>query len=409
MPAKIHYHSDCHFFAGCENMLVNFWSAADMREHFEVSFSYRFSRVYAQGLNARANIDFSTYPLFFPELSNFNLLPRKIPSLVRRVMLLVVRAGLNIPLLLYQVWVLSRLFKRLKPDVVHINNGGYPAALSARAAVIAAKLTGIKKIVMVVNNMAMDYQRFSRWWEYPIDRFVARTVTTFVTGSSVAGEQLKKVLKLPNNKLRIIHNGIQLRAVSESVTETRNRLGLSEFDGVILGVVSVMEQRKGHVVLLKALSYLPKNLPFKVLIEGNGILRATLEQCVIDHDLSDTCVFVGLEQNIMNLMALLDVLILPSISHEDFPNVVLEAMALGKPVIASRIAGTPEQIIEGETGILVPPADPIALSAAIEYLIENKIVREQMGAQGKKRFESNFIANIAVEKYRTLYQSMLRE
>ena len=106
-------------------------------------------------------------------------------------------------------------------------------------------------------------------------------------------------------------------------------------------------------------------------------------------------------------MSLLDVLILPSISDEDFPNVILEAMALGKPVISTRLAGVPEQVIDGETGFLVNPRNVDELKLAIKELCNNTTLRLQMGRAAVYNFEDKFTAEIAVKKYMALYKSMI--
>jgi glycosyltransferase involved in cell wall biosynthesis len=98
---------------------------------------------------------------------------------------------------------------------------------------------------------------------------------------------------------------------------------------------------------------------------------------------------------------------LPSIAHEDFPNVVLEAMALGKPVIASRIAGTPEQIEPGVTGLLEEPADPVGLAGGLIRLSADPDLRDRMGAAGKTRFEAEFTAERAAAAYSALYRELL--
>ena len=412
MIPKIHYHSDCPFFAGCENMLVNFFSSPEIKDQFKLSFSYRASKSYSDGLKHRARIDFPTYPQRFPELSNPSILSKKIPFIIRRGIMFFLRLIWTFPLLSYQVWVLQRLFQQLQPDIVHINNGGYPAALSARAAVIAARITGVKHIIMVVNNLAIDYQRFSRWWEYPLDKFVAHNVTKFVTGSHAAGNQLKEVLRLQDDSMQPIHNGIAIRSANESLCEVRKRLGLEYFDGVLLGVVALMDPRKGHQILLEALIQCLRDRPngapaFKLLLEGDGPLRVELEQFVLVNHLSEHCVFVGSESNVMNFMTLLDVLILPSVCQEDFPNVIIEAMALGKPVIASRIAGTPEQIVDGKTGILVEPRNPEQLATALQKIVADEVLRLRMGEAGRQRFQQYFTADVAVGNYVSLYQSMI--
>ena len=413
MKKKIHYHSDCPFFAGCENMLVNFWMSKRIREQFDFSFSYRQSTLYEQGLNARTQIDFPVYPLLFPDLSTPALLPKKIPLFIRRLLFLLVRLFWTLPLLSYQILKLHRLFKQLEPDLIHINNGGYPAALSARAAVIAAKLAGKNHVVMVVNNMASDYRHFFRWWEYPIDRFIANNVTKFVTGSMAASHQLKRVLRLPEDKTQSIHNGIKCRSTTESVFETRKRLGIESFEGVVFGMVAIMDTRKGHQVLLDAICFFlaqrTKRESFKILIEGDGPLRETLEAFVIANHLAEYCIFIGVEKNVMNLMVALDVFILPSISHEDFPNVVLEAMSFGKPIIASQIAGIPEQVIDGETGLLVEPRNIKQLAAAFETLLLDETRRDRMGELAQKRFVEHFVAAVSVNKYVSLYQSIITE
>ena len=109
------------------------------------------------------------------------------------------------------------------------------------------------------------------------------------------------------------------------------------------------------------------------------------------------------------IMSILDVVIVPSIADEDFPNVVLEAMALGKPVIASSIAGIPEQIIDGETGLLLPPNNVHQLEVAIMNLSHDVPLRSRMGKAAALRSQDFFSAELAVTKYMLLYQNIIRE
>jgi glycosyltransferase involved in cell wall biosynthesis len=106
-------------------------------------------------------------------------------------------------------------------------------------------------------------------------------------------------------------------------------------------------------------------------------------------------------------MSLLDVLILPSTDHEDFPNIIIEAMSLGKPVIASRLAGIPEQVVDGESEILFSPRDVGQLSAAILDLGCNAQMRMKMGESGFERFQKHFTAAVAVDNYLSFYQSII--
>lgn len=326
----------------------------------------------------------------------------------------IVRILLTSPLFVFEVIKLNRLLKHIKPDIVHINNGGYPAALSARACAVAAHWAGVSKVVMVVNNMADGYRDYSRWQDYPFDRLVAHSVDVFITGSQAAATQLRHVLKLPESQVKSIYNGIELRVATENIAETRCRLGIDNFDGLVLGVVALMIPRKGHRVLLEALVNLlstntlsPGSL--RVLLEGNGPLRATLEEYVHSHKLNDMVYFVGDERNIINFMQVIDGLVLPSISDEDFPNVILEAMALGKPVLSTCLAGIPEQIVDGITGRLVPPGNLTELADTLHEIIQFQDKFNSMGVAGRQRFDENFTAKQAIAKYSDLYKTLLND
>ena len=412
MTKKIHFHSDCSFFAGCENMLAVLFNSQKLHQEYEVSFSFAYSALYIQGFKRRVLNKFPIYAFTFPALTDYYKLPNWIPLLIRKIIMASLRLTFNIPLMVYEVIALYVLFRKIKPGVLHINNGGYPAARSALAAAIAGKLAAVPKTLMVVNNMAVDYRHYSRWFDYPVDHIVVKSVDLFVTGSKAAAAQLQSVLALPSHKITSLHNGIPTRLGVETLRETRTRIGLSSFDGVIFGVVALLVPRKGHQVLLDAILNISSQSndhsnSFKVLIEGHGPLRDKLVSFVNIHALHDYVEFVGDEKNIVDFMAILDVLILPSVADEDFPNVVLEAMALGKPVIASRLAGMPEQVSEGKTGFLVSPLNAEQLAVAITELCNNAPLRERMGQAAVNKFQNFFTAEVAVKNYLTLYHSLI--
>lgn len=406
---KVHYHSDCAFFAGCENMLANFFNSAEFRKDFEPSFSYRRTALYDEGLSRRVHGPVQMHAFVFPDLS-LDALPAAWPRLLKRVIMAPLRLFLSYPLIAYEIFVLYRLFQQVHPDVLHINNGGYPGALSARAAAIAGWLARVPVVIMVVNNMAVGYRRFPRWLEYPLDRLVARAVNVFVTGSQAASVRLGEVMSLPKQKRVAIHNGVAPRTRTESAAETRQRLGLEVGAGLVLGVVALLIPRKGHRVLLEALVQLAtaNQLPpgrLTVLIEGNGPLYEELTNYVRMQGLNNYVRFVGDADNVMNFIAALDVLILPSIQDEDFPNVILEAMALSKPVIATRLAGIPEQVVDGETGLLVEPANASELAAAILKLCTDADARARMGEAAAARFSVCYNHTVSLQNYANLYKS----
>jgi len=398
---RVHFHSDCAFFSGSENMLVNFFAEPQLRAAHEISFSYRQSERYEEGLRQRVTRDFPVYPLNV--IDPDDALGKAQGA--GRILAILWRLIAYYPLLLSQFLMFRRLLRRLRPDVLHINNGGYPGALSCRAIALAGKAAGIKHILMVVNNLAVSYNRPARWLDYPVDRLVARAVDRFVTGSSAAAARMVSVLRLSVQKSVAIHNGIRVRPVVNSREVTRARLGLAGFDGTVFGIVALLEPRKGHAVLIDAVARLtarPGASKIKLLIEGHGPLAGELSERIEANGLGEVVTLIGDEARVFDFMGALDVLVLSSVRDEDFPNVILEGMSLGLPVMASRLAGTPEQVEDGVTGILVEPGNVEALADAMQALA-GAAQRRRMGEAAKTRFETKFASEVAVRRYLDLY------
>ena len=412
MSVRIQFHSDVSFFAGCENMLVNFFNDGSFTGRYDVSFSYRYSDVYEQGYKEKVTGRVNSYPLALLDIEQFWHRANKLSFRPWALVVKIISQFLKLIYIGYNTIILYKLFKKNKIDLLHINNGGYPGAYSCMSAVFAAKLSGIRNIVYVVNNVAFSYRHPGRWVDYFFDKIVKNTVSVFVTGSVYAGEELKKVLRLPPQKIKNIKNGISLRPPTEDRAAFFKRLGLPE-GRVLIGVVAVLEERKGHKYLLQAVKLLKdkgmvQKLPY-FLIEGHGSLLEPLEQYVAQQKLGDCVRFVKGEKNISNLMNAIDLLVLPSINNEDFPNVVLEAMGWGKPVVASNICGIPEQIENMKSGILVEPKDVEGLQAAISQLLENPSLLQSMGERGREIFNKRFLASIAVRNYTELYEGIFQK
>ena len=204
-----------------------------------------------------------------------------------------------------------------------------------------------------------------------------------------------------------IHNGIRLRQPKENVEETRKRLGLEDKIN-IFGVVGLLIPRKGHLVLINAIEILLKNNinNFIVLIEGTGYLKKKLKREIITKGLEKHCVFIGHEDNIVDFISAIDFMVLPSISNEDFPNVVLEAMGLGKIVIASDFSGISEQIVNFKTGLLFQKGNIKSLAKLMTNLINKQYNRKSMEVESKKKFNKNFTDIISVKKYIDLYDQL---
>jgi glycosyltransferase involved in cell wall biosynthesis len=409
MIKKIHYHSDCRFFAGCENMLVNFFDSKELNENYELSFSFRDSEDYRNGFYKRVKSKINYFPLNLPYIKNI-VLPLKLHNnILERLINIIIRVLTNFPILIYEVLILMGLFLKIKPDIVHVNSGGFPPTMSAKAALIASHLCRVRKTILVVNNLAKEYDSFSRIIDYPIDRFIARKVDYFITGSTVAANQLKKVLLLKDNKILNIYNGIDIRSPNETKVETLTRLDIQK-NLKVFGVVALLIPRKGHKVLIDAIELIVKSsmTNFIVLIEGSGLMREELERLVSSKNLTKFCKFIGNEDNVIDFIEAVDCVILPSIRDEDFPNVILESMSLGKVILASNLAGIPEQIIDKETGFLFTPGDYRNLANIMIEIISENIDINFISSSTKKRFEENFTAKLSVNNYINLYNRILK-
>jgi glycosyltransferase involved in cell wall biosynthesis len=156
---------------------------------------------------------------------------------------------------------------------------------------------------------------------------------------------------------------------SERRAVARDRYALPESAGPILGSVGSFEPRKGQTKLLDALVRLRERLPtVHLLLVGDGPDEGMLRAKVADLGLGDCVHFFPFTPEPVYIFEVLDVLVLPSLYKEGLPNVLLEAMSMSVPVVASRLAGVSEVVHEGETGYTVEPGDDAALADAVERL-----------------------------------------
>lgn len=410
---KIHYHTDLSYFGGSENMIANFLNSESINNTYQVSLSFRFTEEYSIGLHERLENKVELYPLRLPIFRTYKRAGKLSASMLSKCFNYSFYLLEYLPILVMNLLLLLRLLRRVKPDILHINNGGYPGALSCRIAVLAGKIAGIKNIVFVVNNMAMDYSHPYRWPDFFVDRFVARNTSCFITGSLAAMNRLRAVLPLSSKQTAILSNGVDIRGTTETTSQTLSRLDLESFEGVIFGVVAAMEPRKGHLYLLKSIKLLleanKKDMkPFVVLIEGSGGVRPQLEEFVKENSLGAVVKFIGNEEAIFNFLSIIDVLVLPSIGGEDFPNVISEAMALSKPIIATKIAGIVEQVVEGQTGLLVDALSEVQMADALATLVLDTKRIDVMGKFGSERYRKLYTSKKSVTKYEDLYESLLR-
>ncbi len=391
-------------------MLVNIFKDGRVGESYQISFSFRSSKEYIKGLRERIPIIVDEEPMFLlSEDDVYKLIKKRIsflaPLLINTLKALLFRYWV----LIANTFILISAWRGKKVDILQINNGGYPGASSARAAVLAARILKIPKVIMVVNNIPLEARALSKMIEPIVDFIIGNNVNIFVTGSIAANIALRSRFEISKAHFLSLNNGIGCRIGDELPSATRNRLKLAENQIVFL-VVAHLEVRKGHRYMIEAVGLLKESIGkldnILVIFEGSGPEEENLKDLVSEQGLTNEIQFIGSEKNIVNLLKIADVVVLPSIGNEDFPNIVLEAMSYGKLVIASSIAGIPEQITDGLTGILVRPKNAYELAEAMRNVISTPNLLDTLGQAAKAHFQKCFTAETAVSRYISLYEEI---
>jgi len=238
-------------------------------------------------------------------------------------------------------------------------------------------------------------------------RFAMRFCTRVISVSHATAKWLIDKRGVPRDKVVVIPYGVNLDLYRAGENpELKQKLGI-EPDARVVGVVARLHPQKGHRYLIEAAKSIVAKYPkTKFIIVGDGELRAELEKLGRAQNVEKNFMFLGFRKDVKDLMRVFDVFCLPSL-YEGLPNVVLEAMATAKPVVATAVDGTPELIVDGETGYLVPPGDPQALAEKISSLVANQELARRFGSNGLKRVKAEYSLEKQVEGFQNLYQSFL--
>ena len=176
---------------------------------------------------------------------------------------------------------------------------------------------------------------------------------------------------------------------------------------ILIGTVGRLVSVKGHAVLLKALRILSESHHnVTLIIVGDGPLRGQLEREVRNLGLERSVIFAGHQAQSYDFINMMDVFVLPSL-HEGIPMVLLEALALQRPVVATCVGGIPEVISQGETGLLAKPGDAVSLAESIRQLVENRSKALSIGESGRLRVEKEFNAQIMAKRTIDMYETVL--
>ncbi len=215
---------------------------------------------------------------------------------------------------------------------------------------------------------------------------------------------------IPGERIEVVYNGLDERqfAWPADGSAAREKLGLRP-DQPVIGVVAHLSAHKGHAYLVQAMSRLVDRFDdICCLLIGEGKNEARLRTMVSQLGLDRHVRFLGYRHDAVELIKALDVAVLPSL-QEGLGIVLIEAGFLGKPAVASNIDGINEVIVDGETGVLVPPGDADALAVAIDALLEDADWAQQLGRQARARMEQIFTLDAMAERAEAVYYEVIGE
>jgi len=230
--------------------------------------------------------------------------------------------------------------------------------------------------------------------------FISQPLVDWAIRERIASEE--KIVK--------IYSGIELdlfRPVSKDrKNKIRKKWNLKQ-NAPVIGIVSKLWEGKGHVVLIEAFKALRKEIEDAVLvIVGEGLLYDKLVGVVNGNGLRDSVLFTGFQMDVSEIIATFDVAVLPSF-FEGMGRVLLEAMAMGKPVVASRVGGIPDLVEDGVNGLLVRPGNVKELADALKIMLNGKKLAEKMGNEGRERVKEQFSADAMVRSIEKVYREVL--
>jgi len=295
-----------------------------------------------------------------------------------------------------------RLLADFKPDILHIH--GFRAAVWGRP---IARLARVPVVVCSVHN------KWGNEIHYFFDRLSSRLGDAIIPFSSAVKNFLTDESGIdPDRVMNPVYIGIDIDRFKEidikKITSVREDLGINESTNII-GFVGALSEQKGLIYLIDAFKKIYREFPnLKCILIGEGDLENELKSKVKEVELQDHILFLGQRYDIPALLNLMDIFVLPSL-WEGLPQVVLEAMAAGVPVVATEVDGTPEIISDGVNGFLVPARDSQKLANALKKLLADSALRLTLSERGYETVCNRFSVKRMVSEFDILYKRFLAD
>lgn len=309
----------------------------------------------------------------------------------------------RLPEALLAVPRLVAILRRIRPDILHTM---IPVCNVLGA--IAGKVARVRCIVCSKLSLGVyrDKNRLLAWLE---DRVAPAYTLVHCKSQGIVDDVVARE-PIDGWKMRVVYNGLDTSRYGPAAGDpaaVRESLGIPK-SAPVIGMVANLWAYKGHADMLDAAASLVRDYPnLRLLFVGRDEgMGPELQEKARRLGIERTMILTGERRDIPALMRAMDILV--SASHEEgFSNVLLEGMASGLPVVATRVGGNPEAVVHEETGFIVPPREPRELARALRPLLENPDLARQMGAAGRRRAAERFSREAMVEGMKLFYAEAL--
>jgi glycosyltransferase involved in cell wall biosynthesis len=290
-----------------------------------------------------------------------------------------------------------RMLRSIRPAIFHAHLNWPLACKYGLAAAVIANLPAI----VVTEHVYVPVP-----WRCSIlfQRLLATRIDRYFVVSREVAMRLRQNFALPDSKLQLIHNGIDLGKYDQPANPSLRRALAGAADRPIVLAIARLDAQKGLDYLLQAAALVPEAV---FVVAGDGPERAALEARACDLGLSRQVIWLGYREDIADLLACSDLFVLPSL-FEGLPVALLEAMAAGRPVVASAIGGIDEVIVHNWTGLLVPPADSLALAGAIRAVLADPALAQRLALAGQAHVSQEFSVERMLTQLASSYVELIR-
>lgn len=310
----------------------------------------------------------------------------------------------------YNPFLLTKVTNVIKEENIDIVHGqGARAEFYAR---LASGRTGIPKYISTIATPVEGYdvdflkKRFYRFF----DRFSEKYVDRFIVVSDALKDFVIHQRRISAEKVVRIYNGIEINHYDPDKLKSQRLQIRSEFilndDVILIGSIGRLVWQKGFTYFLRCIPDIIKHIAqTKFVVVGDGEMRKYLQNLSKKLGTENHLFFAGQRSDIRDILAATDIIVIPSL-QEGFPMVTLEAMAMKKPIIATRINGITEQMSDSVEGILVEPTSVSALTIAIKRLLENPELATSLGEAARKRVIKDFSVEKMISETISVYESL---